>query len=737
MILKPYQENAVEKLLSRTTELSLNRANSKLVFKSPTGSGKTIMMAAFLQRLVEQADLSATPISIIWAAPRKLHTQSKEKLEDFYKESRVLNCVEFFDLQNQIIGRNEVLFLNWESINKSEKNTIIKENERDFYLDRVLQNTRQMGHKIFLVIDESHHHATSDTSRQLIEDMAPDLTIEVSATPVITDPDEMVSVSLDEVREQGMIKKSVVLNPDFENVYEEKRIQSALSETSDQIVLDESIKRRSLLAESYRALGSSVNPLLLIQMPDRRSNLEDELMEQVIFHLQEKHQITVGNGKLAVYLSESKENLRNIAKPDSEVEVMIFKQAIALGWDCPRAQILVLFRDHKSLTFSIQTVGRIMRMPEPELGHYTEEILNNSYVFTNLADISINEEVSRGYIAIHTSRRIPEYREIKLTSVARQRLRERTRLNPSFTKFFIEAADEFGLSEKIDIEKTEVSMELITDFQVKSVEELSNGLVSGDLAVSVENESDLQKMFDFYVRDQLSPFHPETRSIGRVKESIYKYFDMELGISYLDNFNLLVRLLLNFDNQRHVSAVIDIAKSRYLESVAARDAKLLRMEGWQVPLSLNFPSTYEPVPSNKSVMTPFYSDKKWKSETAFISLLDKSDSVEWWFQNGERDASFFAVPYFEGGEEKPFYVDFVVLFKTGILGLFDTKSGQTIETARNKSDGLRAFIACVENTDGGIVSNTSNDYSGRWVVFRKESRDLIIGDFNNWDTLDL
>lgn len=737
MILKPYQENAVEKLLARTTELSLNRANSKLVFKSPTGSGKTIMMAAFLQRLVEEPELSATPISIIWAAPRKLHTQSKEKLEDYYRDSRVLNCFEFFDLQDQLIGRNEILFLNWESINKSDKNTIIKENERDFYLDRVLQNTRQMGHQILLVIDESHHHATSDTSKQLIEDMAPDLTIEVSATPVITDPDEMVSVSLEEVREQGMIKKSVVLNPDFENLYKSKKIESALSETSDQIVLDESVKKRSLLAEAYRAVGSSVNPLLLIQLPDRRSDLEDELMEQVIDHLKQKHEITVDNGKLAIYLSESKENLQNIAKPDSEVEVMIFKQAIALGWDCPRAQILVLFRDHKSLVFSIQTVGRIMRMPEPDIGHYSEEVLNNSYVFTNLADISINEEVSRGYIAIHTSKRISTYRQIKLTSVARQRLRERTRLNPSFTKFFIESADEFGLSKKIDIDKTEVSTELISDFQVKSIEELKDGLVSGDLEISVENESDLQKMFDFYVRDQLSPFHPEIRSIGRVKESIYKYFDMELGISYLDNFKLLVRVLLNLDNQKHVSAVIDIAKSKYLDSVSTREAKLLRIDGWQVPLALNFPSTYEAVPSKKSVMTPFYSDRKWRSETAFISLLDNSDDVEWWFQNGERDSSFFAVPYIEGGEEKPFYVDFVVLFKTGILGLFDTKSGQTIETAKSKSDGLRAFIGSVEKTDGGIVSNTSSDYSGRWVVFRRESQDLIIGDFSNWDTLEL
>jgi type III restriction enzyme len=60
---------------------------------------------------------------------------------------------------------------------------------------------------------------------------------------------------------------------------------------------------------------------------------------------------------LAVYLSEDKtDNLDNIAKQNSFVEVLIFKQAIATGWDCPRAQILVMFREIKSITFEIQTV---------------------------------------------------------------------------------------------------------------------------------------------------------------------------------------------------------------------------------------------------------------------------------------------------------------------------------------------------------------------------------------------
>jgi type III restriction enzyme len=71
--------------------------------------------------------------------------------------------------------------------------------------------------------------------------------------------------------------------------------------------------------------------------------------------------------------------------------VLIFKQAIATGWDCPRAQILVMFREIGSVTFEIQTVGRILRMPE--LKHYEENSLNVAYVYTDLerANIGIHE----------------------------------------------------------------------------------------------------------------------------------------------------------------------------------------------------------------------------------------------------------------------------------------------------------------------------------------------------------
>ena len=105
---------------------------------------------------------------------------------------------------------------------------------------------------------------------------------------------------------------------------------------------------------------------MLIQLPPR--NVDEEIQEEVIKILKDRFDISEDNGKLAIYLSEGSVNRENIEIKDSPVEVMIFKEAIALGWDCPRAHILVQLRDWRSITFSMQTVGRITRMPE--LKHY-------------------------------------------------------------------------------------------------------------------------------------------------------------------------------------------------------------------------------------------------------------------------------------------------------------------------------------------------------------------------------
>ncbi len=183
MRLKNYQTNAIDELMSKSKKLFTYADNKKLIFKAPTGSGKTIMMAEFLKQLCEDKEVKS-PLSFIWTAPRQLHGQSKDKLDHYYEPSRALRCSFFEDLDDKRIDQNEILFFNWESINK-EDNIYIRDNEQDNNLTNILANTREEGRTIILIIDESHHHATSEISQNLIRDIGPKLTIEVSATPTL------------------------------------------------------------------------------------------------------------------------------------------------------------------------------------------------------------------------------------------------------------------------------------------------------------------------------------------------------------------------------------------------------------------------------------------------------------------------------------------------------------------------------------------------------------------------
>ncbi len=345
-----YQEEAVDKLVKQANELLERSGHKTCIFKAPTGSGKTIMMAEFVSRLVEKRK-DGKAFSFIWAAPRKLHNQSKEKLENYYKDTRTLQCSNIEDLTDKKIGENEILFLNWESINKKD-NVFIRENENDFNLTSIVENTLEDGREIILVIDESHHTASAENTRGLIEIMKPKITIEVSATPHMTS-DYRVVVEFDDVKAEGMIKKEVAINPELKEGNLEGK-------GSDAFILEQAIARREELKEHFKAIGKEdINPLLLIQLPDRSNMDFEDKKEEIENLLNREFKINTDNGRLAIYLSEDKRNLENISKNSNESEVLIFKQAIALGWDCPRAYILVLFREWHSANFSIQTVGRI------------------------------------------------------------------------------------------------------------------------------------------------------------------------------------------------------------------------------------------------------------------------------------------------------------------------------------------------------------------------------------------
>ena len=121
-----YQQKAVRELTDKTIDLlTYSGMRHTLVFKAPTGAGKTVMASEMLLRLNaelrDRTDVPCKEVAYIWIAPNKLHEQSYFKMRSFFTEGQELHPVIYDDLDHSAEGYihpGEILFVNWESINK-------------------------------------------------------------------------------------------------------------------------------------------------------------------------------------------------------------------------------------------------------------------------------------------------------------------------------------------------------------------------------------------------------------------------------------------------------------------------------------------------------------------------------------------------------------------------------------------------------------------------------------------
>jgi len=727
--LRNYQKQAVESLTSKTEKVLRSSEPGVIVFQAPTGSGKTLMVSEILRRLVRDRK-NDKKLSFVWVSVRMLHEQSKEKLEKYYEDDRLLHCSYFDDLEERKIGENEILFINWHSINKKDINIYVRENEQDNNLNSIITNTKEEGREIILIIDESHHTASSEKSRELIEVIGPKVTIEVSATPHLKENvSEIEKVYLSDVKAEEMIKSEIAVNPEFLSV-------KVGSKSSDEIVIEQALKKREELVKLYKKEETTINPLILIQLPDEKGNLINK-KDDVLKILEDKFKITEKSGKLAVWLSEEKtETLVNIEKNDNEVEVLVFKQAPALGWDCPRAQILVIFRESKSFIFTIQTIGRIMRMPE--LRYYEESELNKGFVFTNLPNIEITEDYAKDYVTIYEAKRDSKlYKEIAIPSIHLKRQRERTRLSGKFVNIFTKIAEEMSLKKKITANPSRIVSPIIADGKIVDIDKPGEIEHKGIIEIQL-NPAELQQRFDNFISQNCTPYAPADSS-DRMKTAIYQFFITEFK---MEKFEPRVqRIVLGKENVQLFVDTLNKAKEEFKEKVVEQlneKRDLEEVPKWEVPVIISYNSRYNKEEKMKSIMKPLYTKKPSEPERLFTELLEQSKKVKWWFKNGESEVKYFAILYKDDdGIERAFYVDFIIQFEDGTIGLFDTKSGMTAKDAGPRAAGLHKYlkeeIKKGRKLWGGIAINAN----GSWRYNDEEKYQYNPNNLSNWKILEM
>lgn len=744
--LKDFQQKAVDSLLTTFRKLSSRGEPSVSIFKAPTGSGKTIMVAEFLKRLADE-DLPENYV-FVWASLYDLHSQSKAKLTDYLQDSRY-KLMTLSDVTEDSLQNDSILFVNWHSLTTTKdnggserewSNVYVRNQEGGSIID-VLDKTRDEGKQIVLIVDEAHRNYLTDNSKRFIDEaIKPRLTIEVSATPIMTiSPEDIadgkagyVKVAFDDVVESGLIKQETIINQAIGKYVD-------IAQSADEMVLEASLAKRTELAEAYKQAGADVNPLILIQLPSDRAKMsvEDESVKETVEKQLAKHGITYDNGKLAVWLSgEKSDSLEHIADKDNPVEVLIFKEAVAIGWDCPRSQILVMLRPIRSLTFEIQTVGRVLRMPEAK--HYDISELNQAFVYTNLADININSNPEDlDFFKIKPTARLKDSIEnVALPSVYLHR-QDYGDLTASFIDVLVRALDaRFGITDDdtanqaydkadkdLQLYEAELQKPVLADVVLSDIDTARDkiGLLDLDKINANVSNANIQREFDYLAKLWSLPFAP-ARSFTKVKSAIYKWFS---HIGYTEERWTDVQKIIacSADNQRVFSEVIKSAQLDY-ERVKAKELATRRTRTdftFSLPVTDDFGENYELIQTSKYPYDKAYLlTKRSDPEKYFEEMLERSESVVWWYKNGEDKNRYFAIPYEATDEEtnvvtmRGFYADFIVRFTDGRIGIYDTKADMTVTDKKTyaKSDALQAYIAEQnangQHLTGGILNKRSD-----------------------------
>lgn len=723
--LKTYQQEAVEGLVKDTFKLLKGPgARQKMVFKAPTGAGKTVTMAAYLNRLCEELpdklDIAQRQVAFIWIAPNQLHLQSFNSLKNYFAELRSIKPMQFEDITDGRIKPNEVLFLNWQSVNK-EGNLYIKENESDKTLVSYINQARLHDTEVIVILDEAHLFASRGRAAQeLLQKIYAKIEIDVSATPMYTS-DYGYTIKRADVVEAEMIKQGVILNPKLDAHNQQGR-------SLEQVLMELALKKKEELAAAYKKLGVNINPLLLIQLPNdskTESVRDNEIKEEVITWLEVKG-ITTKNNRLAVWLSNEKTNLDDIEKPDSMVDVLLFKQAISLGWDCPRAAVLLIFREIQQETFTIQTVGRILRMPEQK--HYPDATLNYGYVYTDLSkDQIIIVQDDMDYIVQNKAIRIQNYNAVGLRSYYINTRLSRNRLSSKFRKCMYEAAEEF-FEVTLDPEKagTEgLSVYNNKKLQAKFIECNIDNIeipIPKDVQIEVEVGSTEVKNMEKFAKTQ-SELDILFRQFCRNHVGSYAKIDstpvLELALKmffeeYLSMIEFqAVKIILYEQNKPRFIEVIDRALEKHenlLQQKAASASKKVEESEWDVPPEKIYNDNYQEKTAPTHALEPFYEYKSASNpEKNFVQFLETHKAhIEWWYKNGDKNKEDFAVTYANrNGVTSGFYVDFVIKLKKGPIALLDTKTPDSDPEFCNKHNALHEYIQEQNKTGknllGGII----------------------------------
>ncbi len=130
--------------------------------------------------------------------------------------------------------------------------------------------------------------------------------------------------------------------------------------------------------------------------------------------------------------------------------------------------------------------------------------------------------------------------------------------------------------------------------------------------------------------------------------------------------------------------------------------------------------------SSLSIVQPFYLKKQYNgrvNELKFVNYLEQpKDKIDWWFKNGDAGKEYYCLKYFNTGkkEEALFYPDWIIKFKDGRIGIFDTKSGNTAQNPEGRAEGLAKKLIELNKEGGSYIGGLVVLENNQWYYFNNE-----------------
>lgn len=375
----PFQESHCEALLARFRALQAQyqrlganpapkviaelRAQAACVLlQAPTGIGKTLIACETMSRFSQHEQ-----ILWFWFAP----------FAGVIEQARTaMRCqaprLPQLDIQSgrrpEQIEPGAVFVLTWQTVAARSRDSRLARQTGDLgiAIDELVLIAREQGLRIGVVVDEAHHGfvkapAACEFFRNVL---APDYVLMMTATPRDDDagrfssltgyrlggPEEWASIPRSEGVEAQLLKRSVKAARFVARSQDEGQLVSF-----EEVALSECTSMHRSLKKRLDDAGVPLSPLMLVQVPngaDAIKRAKAYLVDVLKFDPE----------SVRAHTADEPDPSLSAMADDPAVEVILFKMAIATGFDAPRAFTLAALRGTRDRNFGIQVVGRIMRV---------------------------------------------------------------------------------------------------------------------------------------------------------------------------------------------------------------------------------------------------------------------------------------------------------------------------------------------------------------------------------------